>query len=187
MSRSTKLGPGGNSGNYNVNKYKGNNGIGATSLSNYSALKRLASFCKNDCNITVNAPAPAPAPAPSVGFYGTLDIINAVYNNNNETTPPPLTIKYSYDFIEPQVVTIPAMFGNSPNVISIRISQSNRLRLITSKITVEILNTEEYINTSNFYLDGNFNCEFELIDNKKFNIIPGIPDIQAYFNIDISF
>jgi hypothetical protein len=54
MSRSTKLGPGGNSGNYNFNKYKGNNGIGATSLSNYSALKRLASFCKNDCNITAN-------------------------------------------------------------------------------------------------------------------------------------
>ena len=54
MSRSTKLGPGGNSGNYNFNKYKGNKGVGATSLSNYNALKRLASFCKNDCNITAN-------------------------------------------------------------------------------------------------------------------------------------
>ena len=53
MSRSTKFGPGGNtsanSGNYNFNKYKGNQGIGATSISNYIALKRLAAFCKNNC------------------------------------------------------------------------------------------------------------------------------------------
>jgi hypothetical protein len=53
MSRTTKFGPGGNtsanSGNYNFNKYKGNQGIGATSISNYIALKRLAAFCKNNC------------------------------------------------------------------------------------------------------------------------------------------
>ena len=53
MSRSTKLGPGGNtianSGNYNFNKYKGQSSIDTTSISNYYALKRLASFCKSDC------------------------------------------------------------------------------------------------------------------------------------------
>jgi hypothetical protein len=180
MSRSTKLGPGGNSGNYNFNKYKGNKGTGATSLSNYNALKRLASFCKNDCNITVNAPAPVAVP--SVGFYGTLAISNNVHNNNND--PIPLTIRYSYDFIEPQVVTIPT-YLTGINVHQIIISQSNRLRFITSKITVEILNTEEYINTSNFALDYYINCEFELIDNKKFNIIPGIPDTGSLFDIGI--
>jgi len=173
MSRSTKLGPGGNSGNYNFNKYKGNNGTGATSLSNYNALKRLAIFCKNDCNITVAVP--------SVGFYGRLTIINNVHINNN---PIPLTIRYSYDFIEPQVVTIPT-YLTGINTHRIIISQSNRLRFITSKITVEILNTEEYINTSNFALDYYINCEFELIDNKKFNIIPGIPDTGSLFDIGI--
>jgi hypothetical protein len=53
MSRSTKLGPGGNTiangGKYNFNKYRGQHGIGATSISSYYALKRLASFCKSDC------------------------------------------------------------------------------------------------------------------------------------------
>ena len=53
MSRSTKLGPGGNSitnaSNYTFNKFKGQKGIGATSTSNYYAVKRLASFCKSEC------------------------------------------------------------------------------------------------------------------------------------------
>ena len=53
MSRTTKFGPGGNtsanSGNYNFNKYQGNQGIGATSISNYIVLKRRATFCKNTC------------------------------------------------------------------------------------------------------------------------------------------
>ena len=53
MSRTTKLGPGGNTivngGNYSFNKYSSNRGVCSTSISNFYALKRSATFCKKDC------------------------------------------------------------------------------------------------------------------------------------------
>jgi hypothetical protein len=52
MSRSTKMGPGGNTTTngytYIFNKYKGH-GVGVSSISNRNAKNKLASFCNTGC------------------------------------------------------------------------------------------------------------------------------------------
>jgi hypothetical protein len=76
MSRSTKMGPGGNTttnSNTSIfNKYTGQSGIGASSISNRHAKNRLANFCNPRCPPPPISTPPPPGPQTIVFTSDTI-------------------------------------------------------------------------------------------------------------------
>jgi hypothetical protein len=90
MSRCTKMGPGGNTTtnsktNFIFNRYKGEGGIGASTIANRNAKNRLASFCKIGCRNLVT-PQTTPTPPTPIPPTPTTPETILVYNTNQGDT-----------------------------------------------------------------------------------------------------